>query len=302
MLSHRLRARPRGFTLIELLVVIAIIAILIALLLPAVQQAREAARRSACKNNMKQIGLALHNYHDTFGLFPPGYVSKVPGQQGSSSWCRSGGVQYAPWPVLILPALDQAPLYKKFNFNVPFQDTSNQMTTPNNGYLVALSIYQCPSDPDTGANPTRTTYFGVQGGGTAPDCGNTGCSPAGDRASYVTGILFAGSSIRHRDVLDGDTNVFLVGESRYGGADWGASAKQDSCSYPRNLAGTQDQINLYPGKGVHDTRGFSSFHVGGCHFTMGDGSVHFVSENINLSTYRGLGRRADGLPVGGYNL
>ncbi|MCA9068002.1 MAG: DUF1559 domain-containing protein, partial [Planctomycetaceae bacterium] len=281
------------------LVVIAIIAILIALLLPAVQQAREAARRSTCKNNMKQIGIALHNYHETFSLFPPGFVTKNAGRSGNTSWCRSGGVQYAPWTVLILPSLDQNPLYQKFDFNVPFQATSNQMTTPNSNNLVPLAVYQCPSDPDNSQNPTRTNYFGVQGGGATPDCGNSSCSGANERASYVTGILFAGSSTKFRDVTDGATNVFLVGETRYQGADWGASAKQDSCSYPRNLAGTQEQINLHAGKGVHDTRGFSSFHVGGCHFTMVDGSVHFVSENININTYRGLGQRADGTPTGG---
>ncbi len=106
--------RRRAFTLIELLVVIAIIAILIALLLPAVQQAREAARRSSCKNNMKQLGIALHNYHDTFGMLPPGalYYHRLT----SSSNGENCG-EYGPsWKVMILPQMDQAPLYKQFNF------------------------------------------------------------------------------------------------------------------------------------------------------------------------------------------
>lgn len=300
-MRRRSRVRARGFTLIELLVVIAIIAILIALLLPAVQQAREAARRSTCKNNVKQIGIALHNYHETFGLFPPGYVTTNPGRTGNSSWCRSGGYMYAPWPVLLLPALDQNPLYEQFDFNVPFQAPSNQMTTPNSNHLVPLSVYQCPSDPRTSQHPTENNYFGVMGGGSTPDCGNSGCSGANQRAHYVSGMLYAGSSHRFRDVTDGSTNVFLIGETRYQDADWGASAKQDGCHYPRNLAGAQEQINLHDNTGVHATRGFSSHHVGGCHFLMVDGSVHFLSENMDIVAYRGLGRRADGTPVGGFS-
>jgi prepilin-type N-terminal cleavage/methylation domain-containing protein len=292
--------RRRGFTLIELLVVIAIIAVLIALLLPAVQQAREAARRTQCKNQIKQLGLALHNYHDTANTLPPGYVTTVPGNPANSTWCRSGGLQYAPWTVMILPYLDQAPLYTKFNFNVPFQDASNQMAAPNNQFMVRLPAYQCPSDPLSGQNPHLNNYFGVQGGGSAPSCGNSGCSPANERAHYVTGVLYAGSNINFANINDGTSNVFMVGETRYGGAAWGASAKQDSCTYPRNLAGAQESINLHAGPGVHDTRGFSSFHVGGCHFLMSDGSVHFVSQNIDLNVYRQLGQRADSLPTGGF--
>ncbi len=158
----------RGFTLIELLVVIAIIAVLVALLLPAVQQAREAARRSACKNNMKQIGLALHNYHDTHSSFPPGYISDRPATN-NSSWCRSSGpfpssVQWAPWTVLILPFLDQAPVYNQMNFDIPFQATSNKMDTSTINYQLVqdaspMTVYQCPSDADMGRLQDHGTYF-----------------------------------------------------------------------------------------------------------------------------------------------
>ncbi len=296
-----LHLRGRGFTLIELLVVIAIIAILIGLLLPAVQKVREAAARAKCSNNLKQIGLAMHSYHDVTGALPPGYVSNNPGVPGSTSWCRSGGVQRAPWTVLILQHLEQAPLHNQFNFNVPFQSTSNQMDAPNDAVIVPLTVYQCPSDIRIAQNPNYASYAGVQGGGNAPDCGNSGCSPANERGSYVSGMLYAGSKIKLTDATDGTSNVFLIGESRYGNAAWGASAKQDSCSYPRNIAGTQDQINLFPNQGVHDTRGFSSYHVGGCFFVMGDGSVQFVKQSIDLNVYRQLGRRGDGFPVGGLN-
>ncbi|MCA9154793.1 MAG: DUF1559 domain-containing protein [Planctomycetales bacterium] len=291
--------RRPAFTLVELLVVIAIIGVLVAMLLPAVQSAREAARRTQCKNNMKQIILAIHNYHDTLRIFPPGYISNNPGT--NSSWCRSGGVQGAPWTVLILPYAEQNNLYDQFDFNVPFQATSNQMAPPNSSIIVPLDMYTCPSDVRFSSNKLLNSYFGVQGGGATPTCGNSSCSAANERASYVTGMLFGGSTLGFRDALDGTSNIFMVGESRYGNAAWGASAKQDSCSYPRNLAGCQDPINLYPNQGVHDTRGFSSYHPGGCNFAMVDGSVHFVSETIDLATYRQLGRRDDGLPVGGFD-
>lgn len=295
--------KRKGFTLIELLVVIAIIAILIALLLPAVQQAREAARRSSCKNNLKQIGIALHNYHETFSVFPPGYVSTVPGTPNNSSWCRSnrnGSGQYAPWTVLILPHLEQKAMYEAMNFNVPFQEPSNQMAAPNSNVIVYMSVYSCPSDVKQ--NNLWMSYHGVMGGGTAPDCQNTGCTPSNVRASYVTGVLYSSSRIRFADITDGTTNVFLVGETRYANAAWGASAKQDSCSFARNLAGAQEQINLHPTgtRGQVATRGFSSYHIGGCHMLMADGSAHFLSENMDLATYQQLGRRDDNLPLGGY--
>ena len=293
-------ASRRGFTLVELLVVIAIIGVLVALLLPAVQAAREAARRTQCSNNLKQIAIAIHNYHDSMRSFPPGYISTNPGVPGSSSWCRSGGVQGAPWTVLILPYTEQGNLHSKFNFNVKFQSTSNQMAPPNDAVVVPMKMYQCPSDIRMTQNKNFSSYFGVQGGGSKPDCGNSGCSAANERGMYVTGMLYGGSKLGFQNVTDGTSNVFLIGESRYGSAAWAASAKQDSCAYARNLAGAQDAINLFKGQGVHDTRGFSSYHPNGCMFSMVDGSIHFVSQNIDLAMYRQLGQRDDGLPSGGF--
>lgn len=294
--------RRVGFTLIELLVVIAIIAVLVALLLPAVQQAREAARRSQCRNHLKQIGLALANYHENYTCYPPGYVSNRPAVTGSTTWCTSnvgGSAQHAPWHVMILPFMEFESLYLQFNFNVPFQATSNQMAAPNDAVIKHIPAYQCPSDRDLGNQPLWTSYVGVQGGGANPECSSTGCSPAGQRAFWSNGILFGGSRIRNRDITDGASNVFIVGESRYTGAAWGASAKQDGCGYVRNMAGTCDQINLYSNRGLHETRGFSSYHVGGCHAALADGSTRFISENIDLAAFRSLGIRDDGLPNGG---
>jgi hypothetical protein len=254
---------------------------------------------------MKQIGIALHNYNETFGVFPSGYVSTVPGSTANSTWCRSnngrGSGQFAPWTVMILPQLEQQPMYKLMDFNVPFQATSNQMTTPNSNVIVPMSVYSCPSEVKD--NPLWASYHGVMGGGTSPDCVNTGCTPSNVRASYASGCLYSGSSIRFRDINDGTSNVFLVGETRYASAAWGASAKQDSCSFARNLAGAQEQINLHPfgTRGQVATRGFSSYHIGGCHMLMADASAHFISENMHLSTYQQLARRGDDLPVGGYS-
>jgi prepilin-type N-terminal cleavage/methylation domain-containing protein len=142
MFTVQNRATRSGFTLIELLVVIAIIAVLIALLLPAVQQAREAARRSQCKNNLKQLGLAMHNYHDTFGAFPPGWIAATRGVGPDVN----GGLNGFGWGAMILPMMEQAPVYNQFRFELSINDTTG---TPSNRSLIATSLptFRCPSDP-----------------------------------------------------------------------------------------------------------------------------------------------------------
>jgi len=296
------RRRRRGFTLIELLVVIAIIAILIALLLPAVQQAREAARRSTCKNNLKQIGIALHNYHETSQAFPPGYVSSRPGAS-NSSWCRNnagrGSGQFAPWTVLILPQMDNAPYHEQFDFESPFQAVSNQPVPAVENLTEEVAFYSCPSDSKS--NPLWPSYLGVQGGGDSVECQNTSCNSSNIRAFWSNGPLYASSHVSFAGMIDGASNVFLVGETRYASAPWTSSAKQDGCAFTRCLVGTFEPINLHPNgdRGQPATRGFSSFHAGGCHALMGDGRVEFVNENMDLAAYQSLGIRGDGLPTGG---
>ena len=138
-------ARRQGFTLIELLVVIAIIAVLVSLLLPAVQQAREAARRSQCKNNLKQIGLALHNYHDTHSTFPAGYYSWVTNNGSGPAWANIDPDTWdaAPgwgWGTMLLPFLDQAPLYNQLNLNRSCWDGVNAA-----GVITTLPVFLCPT-------------------------------------------------------------------------------------------------------------------------------------------------------------
>jgi prepilin-type N-terminal cleavage/methylation domain-containing protein len=177
--------RKTGFTLIELLVVIAIIAILIALLLPAVQQAREAARRTQCRNNMKQLGLALHNYHDAFRVFPPAQVydgiaagNPAPAApQGGGNTCFPGAASVsnqgtfarAPWTVAILPYLDQAPLFNQFNMIQPFFGRVDYQAVPSTNYVLQLTDspppYRCPSNPRLNSDRYICTYSACMGGG-----------------------------------------------------------------------------------------------------------------------------------------
>ena len=308
----------RGFTLIELLVVIAIIAILIALLLPAVQQAREAARRSTCKNKLKQIGLALHNYHDTHRTFPPSGVSA--NAISGSTWCSATpgpgtSFSYAPWTVFVLPFLDDSPRYNNFNFSGPFISIQDHSAFGNGDagnraeWFRNNNNYQCPSDPNSSDTTRSNNYFGVQGGETV-SCANSG----GVRVWMNSGMIHHNSKVKMRDVTDGTSNVFLVGETKYQSTNqtnyqyytWASSDWPRTVGSPAQVAAAELPIN----SGSHtpdvshtfdiQSRTFGSYHVGGCHFLMADGSAHFVSENVDLTLYRNLAKKSDGLPVGGF--
>lgn len=304
--------RQHGFTLVELLVVIAIIAILVALLLPAVQQARESARRTSCKNNLKQIGLALHNYHDTHRTFCPGDIGEPA--TAPTAWCLKTSGAYtergAPWTVLILPFLEQTALYDQFNFNERFslmwgRTVYHGHATNHAAGNRRLSAFECPSDPLATAEHHLSNYRGVMGGGLTQDCG-----PSTYRF-YRNGILFVNSRIRFADITDGSSNVFLCGESIYNaitelstggqGMGWASSVSlRNDGRHPANLTGARDGINSWSGRPeINDANSvtshtFGSRHPGGCHFLMADGSVHFLSENMDIITFRNLGIRDDG--------
>jgi prepilin-type N-terminal cleavage/methylation domain-containing protein len=305
--------RPRGFTLIELLVVIAIIAILIALLLPAVQQAREAARRSQCKNNLKQLVLAMHNYHDNFRSFPPGKVTL-----GNCCGTKSG----TNWAISILPFLDQAPLYRRYNFNRPNEDATNQFVREEN-----LTVQNCPSDihagsvmkpesgPGSGLNYRMSSYRCV-GGKTNKEAwwdsgqqGNLSKNWRGPLHAIGTAGLRPESM---RDITDGPSNTLMIGEFHTSsrprrGTFWAYSytsynSSDISLNQPRTLIPDYDQCVKIGGVGGSNAckRGWGSFHTGGIQFALCDGSVRFISVNINMNTMGSLASISGNEVVGNF--
>jgi len=334
-MSPRFRSKCRhGFTLIELLVVIAIIAVLIALLLPAVQQAREAARRTQCKNNLHQLGLALHNYHDVFLVFPPGSIN---GNAGSI---------YAPprMPFAggLLPYVDQANLYNQINFNTRtymFLDSANYPVIK-----IPLPAFRCPSDTIGGKTKTTsgvevalTNYGGIFGQfqrDVVP--GNLVINAAGSRTGVATqpAWMFAVDQCRTvGDFLDGTSNTMAISEVLTGtkadvrGMLWIANAAH-CCVFTNTtpnsripdvlfraggvLCDETDPINQDPNMNLlcieGDTADPNSFnfaaarshHVGGVHALMTDGSARFVSENIDLNSWRSMGSMLDGKSIGNF--
>ncbi len=321
------RSQKRGFTLIELLVVIAIIAILIALLLPAVQQAREAARRSACKNNMKQIGLALHNYHDTHRVFPPGVIDNT-NASGDATWgnvlndARNNNNGLG-WGTMILPFLDQAPLYALIktqtnNFNNNWQGPGGSTYFPIAAAATVLPAFICPSDPTEGVNEGITAATSNTG-----NIGKSNYAAVKDDATrdYTNGegSFYWNSKTKIRDMTDGSSNVIFVGEkttkdeSGSGGlanaggiwiggsneAAWRGGIDTGDCLM---LVGLGYLINQGSAGAGTDAQRYSasSVHVGGAHFVFGDGRVQFLSENIDGATYTNLGKISDGVTLGEY--
>ena len=296
-------SRKSGFTLIELLVVIAIIAVLIALLLPAVQQAREAARRSQCKNNPKQLGLAIHNYHDTHRVFPVG------GFQAGAGIGNGLG-----WQVMVLPYFDQAPLYNRFNFSGTTSGNNPSNIISSNIALAVqpIATLQCPSssklvnpDETSGGSPTSVShYIGVMGPTSSLTNPVTGTAYPLDTSNmsfggYATsGILLRNRVTRMRDVSDGTSNTLLLGEISWNAANcwrmWVRGCATDgACVSIRNIA---TGINLTPWNNSSNFNNvsFGSMHTGGAQFATADGSVHFISENISMTIYAAMATREAG--------
>jgi len=288
----RRTAGLRGFTLIELLVVIAIIAILVSLLLPAVQQAREAARRTQCKNSLKQIGLAMHNYHDSHTTFPPGWVD-----QNASTSANWG------WACYLLPMLEQGNMYRSLAIGNDSLGATLDDVTRFRFLTTPMPMFRCPSDTAPEIN-TQHTVVSATGQLQAITTSNyVGANGGGDWTYDVdlAGTFGRNSKTRIRDFADGTSNTIVVGERAWvlpngtNGVDncraavvFGVSADQSAGTHTqrhvlaKGLFGINQTGNDTTVNPVIElcARSFSSGHIGGAQFLMGDGSVRFISENI----------------------
>jgi prepilin-type N-terminal cleavage/methylation domain-containing protein len=327
-----------GFTLVELLVVIAIIGILVALLLPAVQAAREAARRSRCSNNLKQIGLALQNYHDTHRKFPHG-----------TRW----PIGAPNWRIMVLPYLEQTALYRQLDiksqadiggFSTEREDRTGQgYGTAGNAILAGLVVpgFNCPSSPHStnasGQNPTYNNrskgqthdYVGIAGATPDPAGRSTACSPLisryGGNIFCENGILYPDGWVNIAAVLDGTSHAIIVGEQSglVGTADiracyhagWAgfynndnrgvtpSAMRADGDYWGSGVTTIRYPINLDTPLGGCDATYdantvLNSHHPSGVMSTFADGSVHFLSDSIDLETIRRLAAKDDGKPLG----
>ncbi len=315
--------RRRGFTLIELLVVIAIIAVLIALLLPAVQQAREAARRSQCKNNLKQVALACQNYHDTFGVFPYGAsVGYDTSLSASAGFTPRMGFN---WRVFILPYVDQTPLYSKILLVSPLA-LSTVSAMPEQTQVIP--VYICPSEVSPSVNTTFTadgdcvssttaalaSYRGSAGPASMHASAGPGCGLCG---SAQTTCLCTNQGLNHvapmgngpgmfhyradrisiKEVIDGTSSTLLAGEGTYLRNGQGTNYAQWMGTWA--VASTVNGINRPNAGSYYDGSGFRSYHTGGAHLAMVDGSVRFASDNTNLMVLSYLGTKGGSEVING---
>jgi prepilin-type N-terminal cleavage/methylation domain-containing protein/prepilin-type processing-associated H-X9-DG protein len=320
-------SKRTAFTLIELLVVIAIIGVLIGLLLPAVQKVRESAARLTCTNNLKQIGLGLHNYHDSQGSFPPGYIdgntnpNSTPDNDVGPGW---------GWAALLLPYIEQDNVYRQINFKQPVGSGVNATISQ-----LPLKIYQCPSDGLQDAFPVydssfttpiatvaHSNYVGCNGwieafngaGGNPGTEGNDGL--VGGSGSAGVGLFWRNSHTKIASVTDGMSNTIIVGErsSNHSPSTWTGAvpggrcpawmATQPPCIYcappgpAYDNADFAEALVLSHGNATHvpsadfpifDPDTFYSYHTGnGANFLFGDGSVHFLTSSINPYTFQYL--------------
>jgi prepilin-type N-terminal cleavage/methylation domain-containing protein/prepilin-type processing-associated H-X9-DG protein len=308
--------RRQGFTLIELLVVIAIIAVLIGLLLPAVQKVRSAAMRTQCQNNLKQIGLALHNFHGDYSRFPAGLMIPVGGNLPGSlftSECPTcpeppGPGLFGNWLMMILPYMEQTSLYQqcgsqsnKFNM-----DYTAYTLGPNSTGASVIKTYICPADyvPQTTVQ-YQAYFFGVNS-----YFGNAGsfAGPVSEAPPSLDGVLSYHTKVSILDITDGTSNTFLAGE-RYSYdpnvaaanlTDWRGWAWTDWNSSGDHLGDTNWPMNSTFARinNVGERKQvFGSGHDNGANFLMSDGSVRFINQNISFVTYVRLSIRNDGIVV-----
>jgi len=325
MLPRKSR-RSGGFTLIELLVVIAIIAILIGLLLPAVQKVREAAARMKCQNNLKQLGIALHAYHDANNKLPPGAENTVfpkPNPAGNTTT-----FQGTTWLVYILPYVEQGNLYNQYNFTVAYNNATNLAVA-----TTKVSTYLCPSGGITtsgnsgeAANsiPCATThYFGIMGPnarttdpftltyngatysyrvGGATGNGAYACNGMLQQYQDNSGSITSGFVVKLTTVTDGLSNTLMVGERSvtppgnlndyrsWNRGNSGGSGTTKNITYPINSTN-------YDGSSNFNDISMGSPHTGGANFLLGDGSVRFLNQSLDMIVYQMSSTMKDGEPV-----
>jgi prepilin-type N-terminal cleavage/methylation domain-containing protein/prepilin-type processing-associated H-X9-DG protein len=301
--GSRKKAGP-AFTLIELLVVMAIIAILVALLLPAVQQAREAARRSQCKNNLRQIVLALQNYEVGHGLFPPGWIGAT-GQQADPQ-----GENGLAWGTLILPFLDQQALLARLDLELPMDAPENipwlgtTITTflcPSQGLEATISI--------EGRNGSvlelaPSSYVASFGTGDIRQCNSPVGTPPVTLQGQCRGdgAFFHNSDVCSNDIRDGATNTILIGErSPFVRRKESVLLSTWTGAAPGTPDGALHVVGSAAGRpNENGPQNFGSAHTGGCQIALADGSVRFISENIQRSVINALGTIAGGESIGDY--
>lgn len=262
----------KGFTLVELMVVIAIIGVLVALILPAVQSAREAARRSTCKNNLKQLALALHSYHEIKNVLPAGSYVVGPSFATLSGW---------GWGAMILPHIEQGTLFNSLDFNLGTAVTTNRALI-----TTSLATWKCSSDS-------------VEGTVDVAIAGHPNAQVAEGSYAGVTSMLSGMSNVRFRDVTDGLSQTLMLGERIH------QPATPTSLAFTSSWIGTIAETDIYVfnsipfvaanelhpmNRGGSDA--FSSRHFGGAQFALGDGSVRFLSEHMDAKVYTALGTAA----------
>jgi prepilin-type N-terminal cleavage/methylation domain-containing protein/prepilin-type processing-associated H-X9-DG protein len=301
------KSNARAFTLIELLVVIAIIGVLVALLLPAVQAAREAARRAQCTNNLKQIGLALHNYHGSHDTFPPGYLSATQGGLPTGQEIGPGW----GWATLALGALEQAPLYNAVNFGLRTTDPASLTVR-----RASLSVFLCPSNVSGGPSLTITDGSGnvlVNDLKPGQYVGVAGQWEPEEFPAPNNGLFYRNSQIRFSDITDGSSATLMVGErsQNVANATWvGMIPFGQSCNNPTWPVQDCESSNVLvlghtgpspdeawidvPNNKKAGADDFHSLHPGGCNFLFCDGSVRFIKETVNPQVFSNLATRAGG--------